>query len=437
VPNNAAKAQLNSSFVAANLVPIVTAAQAGLPESLAFADKNNFAPRVGLAYKLTADNKTVVRTAYGIFYDHLEAPVWLSIEGGPYAGSASAPPNSITNGVPLWQLPAMFPSVLNQSSTASLAGLDPHLRLPYIQQWNFTLEREVAHIGLRASYMGTKAEKLVMMQDLNQLQPSTIPFSASRRPFPQLSTVSYSSNAGTSLYNGLVLSLERRLRNGFGFQSSYTWAKNLTDDQSEAETGAQPENSYDRRAEWGNNAYTRRHRVNFSLQYELPFGAGHAHGARFNRLVGGWSISAFGMFQTGPYFTPSFDGSDPSNTGAGGGRSDCIGNPSLANATIQNWFNASAFAVPPESAGRFGNCGVNILRGPGTEVVDLGFFKQIAIKENLKFRLEGTFTNALNHPNFGVPNSLITSSSVGIIQATQSYEGAGARTARVGLRLDW
>jgi hypothetical protein len=439
VPNEGARAQLNSAFAASSVVPIITAAEAGLPESLVFTDKLNFAPRVGFAYKLTSDNKTVVRAAYGIFNDHLASPIWSSLGGGPYAGTASAPPNSITNGVALWQLPAMFPSSLNQSSTASLVGVDPHIRTPYMQQWNFTLEREVGRMGLRASYMGITSQKLVAPRNVNQLLPSTVPFSVSRRPFPKLSSVTYSENADTAFYNGLILSMERKFQNGLQFQASHTWAKNLTNDHVEDEAGSMAENSYNRRAEWGNNAYTRRHRFIFNASYDLPFGKGHHLGANglLSRLVGGWSLTAFSIFQTGQYFTPSFSSGDPSNTGASGGRPDRIGNGNLDNPTLTKWFDPSAFVAPPANAGRFGNSGVNILRGPGTEVLNMGLFKKIPLTERLQSRLEGTFTNVLNHPNFGVPNSLITSSAAGLIQGSQTVENAGPRTARLGLRFDW
>lgn len=439
VPNEAAKAQLNPAFVASNLVPIVTASQAGLPESLAFADELNFAPRVGLAYKLTSDNKTVLRLGAGVFNDHLASPIWSGMGGGPYAGSASAPPNKITNGVALWQLPAMFPATLNQGSTASLVGMDPHIRTPYIEQWNFTLEREIAHMGLRASYIGIRSQKLVTQRDVNQLIPSTVPFSVGRRPFSQLSSVIYTENGDTAFYNGLMVSVERRFQHGFQFQASHTWAKNLTNDHTEVETGSLPQNAYDGRSEWGNNSYTRRHRSILTASYDLPFGAGHHLGTHglLSRVVGDWSLTAFGLMQTGQYFTPSFSGGDPANTGASGGRPDRVANGNLDNPTITGWFDRSAFVVPPANAGRFGNSGVNILRGPGTAVLDMGMFKKVPIKERLQFQLEMTFTNVLNHPNFGLPNALITSSSVGLVQSSQTIEGAGPRTARLGLRMDW
>ncbi|MCZ2073786.1 MAG: TonB-dependent receptor [Bryobacterales bacterium] len=444
VPTEASKSALFPAFVSRNLVPIVTAEQAGLPtRTLAYTDKNNFAPRVGFAYKVTSDNKTVLRGGYGIFYDTFTAALWRSLVGGPYNGSESTPPNSITNGNPLWQLPAIFPAQLNQSGTASLGGVDPHMKNPYVQQWNLTIEREIFDMGLRASYVGTKTHQLVLSRNLNQVIPSTIPFSTSRRPFPQLSGATWRDNSGNAYYNGLTLAAERRLKKGLQYQLSYTWAKNLTDNHNEWEGGGGLQNAYDRHAEWANHQYTRRHRFIASAIWELPFGK--ADGWK-KHLIEGWSWSTFAVLQTGPYFTPTFAGFDPSNTGASSGRPDRIGSGEISSPTIGQWFDVSAFRVPGDTdgdrrpdiaVGRFGNSGLNILRAPGTKSMNMGFFKKFPITETMGLQMEATFTNIFNHPNFAAPDSLITSGSAGAVLAVQSLEGAGARTTRLGLRLDF
>ncbi|MEN6537531.1 MAG: TonB-dependent receptor, partial [Bryobacteraceae bacterium] len=162
VPNNTTAAKLAPGFLASNLVTIVTASEAGVPtRTLVNMDKNNFAPRLGLAYKLTEDNKTVFRSSYGIFYDSFTAYFWRNMAGGPFNGSETSPVNSFTNGSPLWSLPNMFPTVLNQVGTANLSGLDPNIVTPYMQQWNATIERELAaNLGLRVSYVGSATHHL-------------------------------------------------------------------------------------------------------------------------------------------------------------------------------------------------------------------------------------------------------------------------------------
>ncbi len=227
------------------------------------------------------------------------------------------------------------------------------------------------------------------------------------------------------------------MRNGLQFQASHTWAKNLTDTHGEDENGGTLQNAYNRRADWGNYTAIRHHRLIFSSVYELPFGAGHKYASSgvMKYVAGGWSLSTFLLLQTGQYFTPSFSGSDPANVGASSGRPDRIGDGILSNRSISKWFDSSDFTVPAANSGRFGNCGVNILQGPGTANVDLGLYKNVQFRERFNLRFEATFTNALNHPNFATPATNIVLSSAGVISRTQSMEGSGARTSRVGARL--
>jgi hypothetical protein len=292
VPTEESKSWLFPAFVNSKLVPIVTAQQAGLPRALANTYWKSFAPRVGFAYKLTSDNKTVVRGAYGIFYDSFTGSLWRGLLGGPYNGSESLNPNIITNNVALWQWPDMFPRTLNQGGTASMYGIDPNLRQPYTQQWNFTLERELWNMGFRASYVGTKTHQLVMGRNLNQVVPSTTPYSASRRLYPQLSGATWAENQGNAFYTGLTLTTERKFKSGVQYQINYTWAKNLTDNHDDWEGGGGLQNAYNRRAEWGNSQFTRRHRLTFNSIIELPFGRGKALANKdglVGSVLGGWT----------------------------------------------------------------------------------------------------------------------------------------------------
>ncbi|HWQ54100.1 MAG TPA: carboxypeptidase-like regulatory domain-containing protein [Bryobacteraceae bacterium] len=439
VPNDAVKSKLAAGFLASKLVPIVTAEQAGLPaRTLAFTDKNNFAPRLGLAYKLTEDSRTVFRSSFGTFYDSFTGLYWRGMTGGPFNGNEVSPVNSYSNGMPLWQFPNMFPTVLSQTGTASLTGIDPHTVTPAMHQWNATLEREITGgMGLRVSYIGSATRHLALGRNLNQPVPGTVPYSAALRPYPNLSTVTYRDSSGNAKYHAMTVVLERKMKNGLQFQASHTWAKNLTDAHGEDENGGSMQNAYDRKAEWGNYAAMRRHRFIFSSMYELPFAKLGPDRRWFKGLAGGWSLSSFVLLQTGPYFSPTFSGLDPANVGTSSGRADRISDGNLSGGTIYKWFDTTAFAVPTANSGRFGNSGVNILRAPGTANVDLGLYKSVQVSERMRVRLEGTLTNALNHPNFAAPASNISLSSAGVITATQGMEGAGARTARFGARLDF
>jgi hypothetical protein len=454
VPNERSKAALFRGFTASNLVPIATAAEAGLPErTLAFTDKTNFAPRFGFAYKLTANNKTVLRGGYGIFYDSFTAALAWGMVGGPYNGSEAAPVNAITNGAALWMWPDMFPRTLNQSGTAALSGQNPHVANPYTQQWSLTLERELWHMGIRAAYVGSKTHQLLAVRDLNQLQPGTAAYSASRRPYPQLSGAAWRENMLRAFYNAFTLSADRRHRAGLQYQVGYTWAKNLTNSHSEEEAGWAGQNAYDYTSEWADHAFTRRHRLIVNSVWDLPFGRGRKLLSRgiASHVLGGWSLSAFGILQTGRYYTPAFATYDPANIGTSGGRPDRVANGNLSSPALDRWFDTAAFRVPGDlngdgrpdiTVGRFGNSALNILRGPGTRSMNAGIFKAFRLRERWKVQAEATFTNVFNHPNFGIPDATIHSGSAGVITATQdqqytSHEGAAPRTTRFGLRLEF
>jgi hypothetical protein len=347
----------------------------------------------------------------------------------------------------------MFPRVLTQSGTASLSGQDPNTAVPYTEQWSLTLEREIGNMGLRAAYVGSKTHQLMASRNLNQLVLSTTAYSASRRPYPQLSSAGWRENMLSAYYNGLTLSAERKYKAGLQYQVGYTWAKNLTNSHDDWESGWGAQNAYNFRPEWADNLYTRRHRLVFNSIWDLPFGKNKKFVKEgvLSQIVGGWSISTFAVLQTGRYYTPSFSTYDPANIGASGGRPDRIGNGNLSNPTVANWFDKTAFRVPGDvdgngtpdvQVGRFGNAGLNTLRGPGTRSMNAGFFKAFRLREGWKMQAEATFTNVFNHANYGVPNSNISSAAAGVITQTQNqqssaHEGSGERTTRFGLRLDF
>ena len=146
------------------------------------------------------------------------------------------------------------------------------------------------------------------------------------------------------------------------------------------------------------------------------------------------------LWDTGPYLTPTISSSfDPGNLNLSfrGSlqRPDCIGNGKVANAATGNMFNIAAFNPIPE--GPAGNRGVGIPEGPGTATIAAGLSKTFHFTERMRMRLESTFTNLFNHPNFAPPPTNLTSSSFGIVQSVQSAENGGNRTDQVSLRLDF
>jgi hypothetical protein len=224
---------------------------------------------------------------------------------------------------------------------------------------------------------------------------------------------------------------------------AWTWAKNLTDvdETGGVEGGTTIENAFNRSRERGNAQFSPRHRLISTVIWELPVGRGKRYLSEPGiaaMILGGWQLSGSFIAQTGEYLTPTFAGADPSNTQTVGGIPDRIGNGNLPSdqRTIDRWFDASAFAVPP--SGRFGNSGRGILIGPGRQIASAGLFKSFPIRERMNFRVQISFTNLFNHANFDIPALNISApSAVGTIRSTQTRDLAGPRNGLLGARLDF
>jgi hypothetical protein len=216
------------------------------------------------------------------------------------------------------------------------------------------------------------------------------------------------------------------------FDGHWTWASNYNN------TGNQ-ENPY-APLFWNRDPNTVRHRVVTNAIWRLPFG----QGKRFlssapgivNQVIGGWQLYWIAYFETGQFFSPSFSGSDPSNTNTSGGLPDRIGNGNLpaGERDLRRWFDASAFAVPP--AGRFGNSGMNILEGPGLHVHNLTLGKTFPITERFRFTFLAAVQNLANHANFENPGANISApSALGVIGTTRAF--APARQIQLRGRIEF
>jgi hypothetical protein len=451
--------------------PFLTAEQAGYPETLRFADKRNFNPRFGFAWRPFSDNKTVVRGGFGVYTMTVLGRIFYALTA-VHGSDIRDFNNSITGGVPQFQWPRTSTAGSGVSTPApgnSYFGtsVQPTFKDPYSMQWSLTVERELqANLGLRVSYIGMRSVQVVWAPDLNQPQPSTRPYNdrpLTERPFPYWGRIYAYDSGANALYNALQTEVTRRMRNDLTFSSSWTWAKNLSDAGgngsgfSTENGGGRVANSLNRRNDRGNVGPTRRHRWITSAIYELPFGKGKRYMSGAPRALdlaaGGWRISGILLAQGGAWLTPQMSTGDPSGTNApvrGTQRPDLVSDPHVSNPTADLWWNRNAFVCPgrePGSAlafncavtpiGRFGNSGANILEGPGTVNLSMGFAKDFRLNERFTLTFDSTFTNLPNHPNLNDPGVNINSIAFGVTTSARGADAGGNRVGQFALRLEF
>jgi len=384
-------------------VAVVTPGQQGpfsgtVPSTLIDPDRNNFSPRIGLAWKPSARRPLAVRGAYGVYYN---SRVYTNFA----TRLASQPPFARTSSVntstarPL-TLEDGFTTAPTQTIRNTFA-VDRHYRIGYAQNWNFSIQHDLPRsFVLEAAYLGVKGTRLDVQRQPNRAAPGSQLDAETRRLIGNAVGFTFDSAEGNSIYHAGQAKLTRRFRRGTSMSALYTYGKSI-DNVSTFGGGGTVVAQDDRNLsnERGLSTFDRRHSL--ALNYFV--------------MLKSWSLSGTTLLQTGNPFTARVLGnrSDSNGTGViGSGRADATGLPITA---AGDFFNLAAFTVPPP--GRFGNAGRNTIPGPHSLVFGLALGRTFRFtdRKRMDFRLESQ--NVTNHVNISAINGVINSLNYGLATA--------------------
>jgi hypothetical protein len=416
-----------------------------LPERPEQLDANNFAPRLGLAYRLS--DKTVIRAGGGVFYSLNSAGTDLGAIAGatpPYYITASL---TSSNTIPQLVMSQLFPSAASTTQGVT-EDMDLHARAGYVTSYDFNIQHQLRPTSLiEVGYMGNEAQKLQGTVYVNQ---PTLPTSlsdtrsyAQRDPYPLLSpTFVQVADYEWSQYNAGYAKYEKRLSDGISISLAYTFAKEM-DSGGQGGVGVGGGNAgqdqYNRRPDHELAINDVRHHFIGNYVWQLPIGKGrHFNVTRpvLDGIVGGWQVNGITTFESGMPYT-IFTAGDIANVATGGQRANATGVPAeLLNPRTNNLLglNRAAYSIPAKFT--FGNAGENTQPGFGINNWDFSAIKNFPISklgEQSRLQVRFEFFNFFNHAQFNDPASTITTpATFGIVTSANS-----PRIGQIAVKLYW
>ena len=399
----------------------------------------NVAPRVGFAFTPFSQPTTVIRGAYGWFFDQPTVGqfVYNSIGNGASAGIFGSPGDAnaavtVNGGANFILGQTSFPAGVqfgaNGQPTTSLGilSINPNYRAAYLQNFNLNVEQQLAkNTMLTVAYVGSLGRRLGWVADLNQV--AITPVVANRvRPYaaqyPYLTAINQVNSGATSNYSSLQVSLAQAQWHGISMKTYYTWSKAMDD----ASSTTTPQNSLNLRGDYGLSSYDVRNNFTGNAHYNVPKFTSHA-----TRLTQGYEVNALYTFAGG---TPINILAGTNTSGSGEASRDRpnrvagvapfvtrVTNASSTSRTY-SYLNKAAWVAAP--SGTFGNERRDSVQGPGFGDVDMSFVKMTPITERINTELRAEVFNIWNQSNFANPSGTLTSSSFGLLSATRNSSSA-------------
>jgi trimeric autotransporter adhesin len=391
------------------------------PITLVRPDRNNFAPRLGLAWKPLRN--TVVRAGYGINYNtSAYQSIVQNMAFQPPFSTTATNTQSATN---VLTLQNGFPPV-PPGSISNNFGVDPNYRLGYVQIWNIDMQQQIRPtLILNLDYTGTKGTRLDILEAPNRTATGVL--------FPGVQPFYWEDSVGDSTANAGSIRVRKRLQAGFSVGGRYTFSKSLDNAstigsgeplvaQGAGRTGVSgttnvAQNAFDLAAERGLSSFDQRHNFTADYLWELPFGHERrwlANKSPRRAIVGDWNWSGDWTFASGLPFTPRILG-DPLdvNRGTNGTvRADVVPGQivNVPNPSIAEWFNTAAFVTP---TGAFGDARRNSIEGPGSRLFDMAFTKIFPISESRFLEFRAQFSNVFNTPQYAGIDTVVNSPTFG------------------------